>query len=108
VSTTDHHRSTTSTARTRDHQRQLLDLLVNRDLLVQSLRFAPVTDDEDATSLLHLLAAVETEIEEHFPDIYARELPHWLLREAGMSTETPLPRCPLCRETSRARRQPRA
>ncbi len=108
MSTTDHHRRTTSTARTRAHQRQLLDLLVNRDLLVQSLRFAPITDDEDATGLLHLLAAVETEIEEHFPDIYARELPHWLLVESGMSTETPLPKCPLCRETTRARRQTRA
>lgn len=105
MSTTDHHRRTAGTARSRAHQRQLLDLLVNRDLLVQTLRFAPLTDDEDATGMLHLLAAVETEIEDHFPDIYARELPHWLLREAGMSTETPLPRCQLCREASRARGQ---
>ena len=88
MSTTDHDRRTTSAARSRGHQRQLLDLMVNRDLLVQSLCPAPLTDDEDATGLLHLLVAVEAEIEDHFPDIYTRELPHWLLREASMSTET--------------------
>lgn len=104
MSTTHHHRPTTSEARQRAHQRDLLHLLANRDLLVQTIRDAPLTDDEDAVGYLHLLAAVEAEIEEHFPDIYARELPHWLLAEAGMATETALPRCRLCREARRLRR----
>lgn len=108
MSTTDHRPNTAGSARSRAHQRQLLNLLVNRDLLVQTLRLAPISDDEDATGLLHLLTAIETEIEEHFPDIYARELPHWLLTEAGMSTERSLPRCPLCREVSQARKHTRA
>jgi hypothetical protein len=103
VSTNDHHPTTTNDARQRAHQRDLLHLLANRDLLVQTIRLAPLTDDEDATGYLHLLAAVESEIEEHFPDIYARELPHWLLAEAGMTTEAALPRCPLCREARRHR-----
>lgn len=83
MSTTHHHRPTTSEARQRAHQRDLLHLLANRDLLVQTIRDVPFTDDEDAVGYLHLLAAVEAEIEEHFPDIYARELPHWLLAETG-------------------------
>lgn len=108
MSTTHHHRPTTSEARQRAHQRDLLHLLANRDLLVQTIRDVPFTDDEDAVGYLHLLAAVEAEIEEHFPDIYARELPHWLLAEAGMATETALPRCRLCREARRLRRSARA
>ncbi|MCL3861740.1 hypothetical protein [Actinotalea sp. K2] len=108
MSTTHHHRSNASDARQRAHQRDLLHLLANRDLLVRTIRDAPLTDDEDAVGYLHLLAAVEAEIEEHFPDIYARELPHWLLAEAGMATETALPRCRLCREARRRRSTARA
>ena len=101
MSTTDQHSRTIHADRHRAHQRDLLRLLANRELLVQTIRIAPITEDEDAIGYLHLLATVEAEIEEHFPDIYARELPHWLLAEAGMTTEATVPRCELCREARR-------
>lgn len=96
-----HHSPADVEARQRAHQRDLLRLLGNRDLLVQTIRRAPLTDDESAIDYLHLLADVEEEIEQHFPDIYARELPHWLLAEAGMTPTEAMPRCHLCRQARR-------
>ena len=94
---TTHHR-TTGGARQLAHQRDLLQLLTNRDRLMETFRVAPVTDEQDAVRYLHLLAAVEKEIEEHLPDIHARELPHWLRLQAGIDPDKSVPRCPLCRQ----------